>query len=649
MSLLLSIVVLAYLGIAFGTILPMRWSLRKKGQLLAIRVGIALLLCIAVFEPSFTCSRLRKPARDLPIFVDISESMQLFHTDSLLEAFTSKLQQRLDSATFPRKLRFFSFGDSLVERGPNPPEDFGAARSDLPPLPTSLRGASRLLMVSDGNWTNATFPESYRTADISYLQLPRFAPQRHTGISAVSYLATVPADSPNVVIMEVSGYAPTARSIRMRALRMGHQVASATVRADSGFFRDTTVLTLPSQKVGRFLFRIIAVDTSDSVLARTSLVQTILPSKFNASIHAPVPVLDRRYLSLALQSNDRWTVGDTAGPRTDAFFVVSRDSSTDRQIRRLSPRAVIVYAGMSPSDGQYVPVDNLKITASGLPVIDGSAFDPGMMPPPMAYYRNGGSPGNVIESYLDGILTLRRDARTVSDSVPLLFSTLIGKHLCLVLPIRGFWRWDFWPLELNRGHAEFDFTRRLIALTEKKVGERAANKFYAFPRGRQVSDDSLAFDLILPPLPESQQTIRVSIELHTAKANFDTVMTLPHHHGMSRRTVRLAPQNPGTYSYHGSIETPQGTMGYRDSVTIVRHRTEFHIRGQNTLLLDQIGLPLNPDAPDQVAAFVRELEFQEPQRADPQTIALEQSWWLLLILVFLFGTEWFLRRRWELD
>ncbi len=642
----------AYLIVSAFKIFRTDLTVVKKASLTALRGAILLLLLAAFYEPDFAIRRLQPSSDRIPVLLDVSRSMQLFDADSLVPALLDNIGRRLDSLSPAKSLVILTFGDSLGKLRHTTPGDFNDSRSDFPPLPSHkvIANSQKLLVISDGNWTNTRLPtQSYGRKDVRYATLPGFAPQWFSRISTLSYTETAAVDSPHTATVEVYGYSPGSRSLRIKATGRGKRVGSRTMRVDSGFFRDTVTLNLPTASVGRVLYRLTATDERDSALSSTQIVQTIVPSKFTAAIYSPAPTLDNRFITLALQSSDQWTVIDSPTSSTDAFFLFDSDRNAGRLVGKTPQRAVIVYAGTGPCEGARAPVNAFGVIRSDLPSLPNAVLQESYPPPSSFFLCNDRNP-IILESYLRAWIVHGRSPEERRDTVNALYSTTARRRFSLVVPVRGFWRWDFWPLGLNRGMTEFSFSKRLLSLVENQVSLRAAQRYYVFPEGNQWVSDSLRFRLIFPSRVSTHQRIRVSFTLKSPGGEIlvDTSF-IPEIPGLSRGQLRLPPLSSGVYSYESSVQTPMGTMSYRDSVRVVEENTEFHIRGQNTLLLDQVGRPLDFRSPEDLEEFVSELAEPDFQATIRHTIEINRSWWMFLFLVALLGTEWYLRRRWELD
>ena len=89
-------------------------STGRKTLLIICRLGIASLICLAFFQPSIKITKLVSSKNTIPVLIDLSASMKLFNTDSLVSLFSTydSVPREKNGGGEP-KFIFFGFGISL--------------------------------------------------------------------------------------------------------------------------------------------------------------------------------------------------------------------------------------------------------------------------------------------------------------------------------------------------------------------------------------------------------------------------------------------------------------------------------------------------------------------------------------------------------
>jgi hypothetical protein len=113
--------------------------------------------------------------------------------------------------------------------------------------------------------------------------------------------------------------------------------------------------------------------------------------------------------------------------------------------------------------------------------------------------------------------------------------------------------------------------------------------------------------------------------------------------------LTIAPHPAGVYRYSCRASSSTLVRVAADSLPIVPDDSEMRITGQNRLLLDQLGTPL--DLRDGVA--VNGMRGNQVSAGQTTTSTREfpitQSWPLLLLIFALLGSEWFVRKAWKVE
>ena len=235
--------------------------------LAAIRLAMIAALACAFWEPTihFTRFTTRPPA--LAVLVDASQSMRLFKADSVAAIVRAAIN-RAQADDPRRRITMFCFGDSLRPQPPGRPLSFDDRHSIFPAWfdAGELRTAQHLLIVSDGNWSNAFRPPSgIEQKNCAYVVLPPPSHRPFITIRAQALPPEVPLDSVSRVAISISGFQRTRTPIRLACTQGRHTVWRKEYEADTGFYADTLLAPLPSAPCGTFLYTISASQDGDSL------------------------------------------------------------------------------------------------------------------------------------------------------------------------------------------------------------------------------------------------------------------------------------------------------------------------------------------------------------------------------------------------
>jgi hypothetical protein len=610
-----------------------------RAVFIGIRVCILLLLIIALLEPALHFRRLIKRDSSIAVLIDASASMSLFGAPESLWEPLAGLRNS--------PLRFFLFGDSLRTTGGISAVRFSDRRSYVPGAMDSktIARSQRMLIVSDGNWSNSSLPHSaFEGKECWYLPLPPCKPRSHLSIGMLDFRETVPLDSPSLISVEIYGFSSTKTSADLICMEHGRKIVKAAATLDSGFFRDTVTLKLPTGKPGRHLYQLSCRNPRDSISGMYRVVQNVIPGRLTIAVDNTRPNLDARFLRLAIEKDKTWNLvemRDSMGT-LNAVVVFDFSAETRRKIRSLPPASVVVAMGCIPGDSGRI------VAPSRFSVSPGQQNAPELLrslvsvPPPSGVMISTGKNSRAEETIIQAEL----DNAGQAGSIALIALSRIEAHPAIVCAAQGIWRWDFWPLSTERDAGQETFSAAFLALVKNQAIRHLNAGFFVYPADQEILETDSVRMLVVPPAT-TENASRAQCRLTISSGNRKLVDTTAEVSPSSASSISFAPLPAGTYAYTAALKAGPASFDCSDSLIIGTDQSEFRIQGQNTLLLSQFaqpiqtsnGLPaalLNPAARDKTQTII-------------QTFRLRQSWLLLAAILVLFGAEWAMRKRLDLD
>jgi hypothetical protein len=657
---------MALVAIAFGFLLVISayriavthsLSRTARGVLLGFRFFLLALIAIALIEPALVFEQLPAPLRPVPILVDVSKSMQLFAHDPAMNKVMSALDKwNSDHAEKKRKFTFYCFGDSLRPVSRPATCFFSDRRSFLPEFfkNKALRRADAILLISDGNWTNTSLPaENYLDKNVLYLPLrgtPEHRPFLQMEIRDIPFSS--PADSPLVAVVEFEGFSRRPDSIIMSVAERNRTIAQRKIPVPEGLFKQTARIPLKNLVTGRFFFRFNASLRQDTLYCSRYAQHTALPGRFTYELCNSRPVLDRRFIQLALKRQMHFIETFPGSSRDlDLLVILNWDDSARTALNRLKPGGVALYIGcipcsVSPAIIQAAGAAAVIRPLSGVPASPFDDCDFSKLPPPLQYFSCKELTSRVRNIFISAVLP--HAGRPGADTLDVLFSGRYQRNNFIAFAATDAWRWDFWPLAVEPDEGRvFGFSERLIELTKEVLINGLSEELLFFPAAQLSESDSLQFLAVFPshlPIPSG---IFLSITFSsTGTVPYDTAFEInftgsPHH------IVRLKTMPAGHYrlKVSAAASTPSAVMrcSFPDSVSIDKDRSEYLVQGQNNSLLQGLAQPLDnfSDSSLRSIFFRSGTEMKHPVK---ETMRLNRNWPLLLIIFLVFAAEWIMRR-----
>jgi hypothetical protein len=624
-------------------------SPRVKATLVTLRVLLLTAILLAFVEPTLTFRRLEQPDHQVPVLLDVSASMRAFAPDSSIAPFLVRLDQL--GAGAPRQSLSFPtlwFGDSLRSSAGRHP-DFSDKRSFFPTTieTASPRRARTAVVVSDGNWSNASLPQqALQDVNCAYLRLPECTPAPYLELEVTQPPRTVPLDSGCTATVRVSGFSAGADTLSVSCASGTIRVLRRRIAVDSGFFADTVRMAVPTSQRGRRLYTVSARSGRDTPIASQRLVLSVVPKRFAGRVYSTRPRLDRRFIMLAATASGDWEMSN-AGPGirdADALLLFDWDQHARDLLATLPATSTVVFVGCTPcGDTGWVVGRDFSVSGTSDSPIAAEAS----LPSPESVSR---CRDPRLRMHTPILWAVTRGTASRADSTPVVYAGRFERRSCVVVAARGVWRWDFWPLSLQRGSEPFGVSARVMAAVKNAVVLAAADAFYAYPEFDRTRDcDSVALRTVFPAqMAEAAQVkVRVRIAGSSGVSVLDTTARV--YPLDNEAVVMLPPLAAGSYAFSVSVSADGRSYTSDDSLRVDPDDSETRSHGQNTAVLDQFARGI--DAADTAGwrEFLASSMEQAPGGAVSQTVRLGQSWWLLAIVFGLFAVEWVVRRRLELD
>jgi hypothetical protein len=612
----------------------------RKAIIISLRLCALGAILLLFFQPTLRFRQLAPLHDTTAILIDASASMRLFGTDSAMAALNRLFPDT--TGKHDGRTQFFLFGDSLRPQDRRRPVLFADSRSRFPRGldAAGLKSARNLVVLSDGNWSNTSIPQAlFADKNVRYVMLdePQHLPflDMQAGISPDRVIR----GKPSSVSIDLSGYCRTGNIVRITVRRGTNIIARRVKTVTAGFFNDTALLPLPTDSIGTCMYSITAT-SDDSIAATRYAVLTTVRDRFGAFIYGIAPTLDRRSVTLTLAKRG-WTTTDAR--YADILFLFDWDAHAERLLDSLNPAGTAVFVGAAPC-----PDQRAKAVLRFRPMLQSAGFDQSLisrLSPPTAIVMCTTPPWRMEPAIASAEVQLAGDS--VTRTLPLLFEALFAKRMVLVLAARGIWRWDFSGADDGPTEGATTFSDLFFSRLEELAQRNAGRSLYAYPENAPCREtDSVRFRLALPFSPATDEgTLRFTLTGPKNDTVFDTTLT----RAAGLRRLTIAPHPAGVYRYSCRASSSTLVRVAADSLPIVPDDSEMRITGQNRLLLDQLGTPL--DLRDGVA--VNGMRGNQVSAGQTTTSTREfpitQSWPLLLLIFALLGSEWFVRKAWKVE
>jgi hypothetical protein len=629
----------------------------SKPFFILVRICLLCALLLAFFEPMITFERLQTKAGVIPVLIDASASMQLFTPRRTVYPFLRTLDSLGRNRTLGRDFRFYTFGDSLRRCSNIAAVQFSDLQSLFPTGTNDdvLRDAPMVIIVSDGNFSNASVPrDALGNKPCYYVRLSEFTPRPYLQLDLLNVSETVSRDSASTVSIRLSGFIPKRRTMTATCKQRGAIAERTSVPADSGYFSDSVTFRLDAHRQGRFAYAVSIEDATDSLHSVLYFSQTVAPGQFVADIRGATPTLDRRFLANALFEENNWRCAPAASS-ADALFLLDYGAAMTSSIKSLSPNAILVFLDGLPCDGTardsfpgftLLPTDPQDTLIAGL-----IAY---ATPPPGCILVSSAPCLARSRTILFCKTGAELQTNPHSDSLPFITVGSFAGRQAIVIAGRELWRMDFFARSASIQGDNSQFFRRLLAIVKRELANNLRNDLLAYPnRSDLFEHDSIPFSIQFPADvyggsdSKQEQKVRFVLVGHGKKA-WDSTLAVSEFNRDYSSFVKLPPQPAGAYRYECSMSHNGSTLRYADSLFIGANSPELNVRSQNTVMLNQFALPLDSGNTSAQLATIA-AQFIEKRQTVLQRLEIRRSWVLVSLIVAFLCAEWFVRKRITLD
>jgi hypothetical protein len=655
------VTVLLAAGVVLSTLRYFRGRLStpKKILLTALRAGWIVGLALSFYEPVIRFERFESGRMRIPVLIDVSLSMQNFSPEAGVIPFLDTLSS-LQSRTGGRVgFEFFLFGDSTRVRQPSSaPLLFDDTKSYFPPALDDADGkfSSDMIIISDGHWTRPRrSSEVFPRNTIHYLVLPDADPNPFV---TVSYNApeSTPSDSAFTVTATAAGYVREGGTLIVSLKEKGRVVRTESVQIEEGYFTQTVRFRTSNSRPGRRLYTVEAVVDTAVPPSVSSFVHQTTPHFLTYSMYSATPTLDRRYMSQALTSN-RFFRERVSSP--DLLFLFDWDTTAARLTRALPRHAVTVFLGALPCSSSSIAAPSISIR----PVDDNNTLinpnlDLRSMPPPQEIITCRQLPTRGTRRILQATVNQpggRSEAAVGTggnrtDNLPILFSGRFRERQSLFCPVRGIWRWDFWPMSSDRAESElFSFSNTIISAARELLLDNISDQLILYPANTLTETDSARFMMSLPAAVPVFEPLKLSVQIQNENVTIDTAISYTPT-GLNRQPLSFRALPPGRYAISSSLDGGGVNAVFADSFTVNKDMSELSVLAQNTQYLQEFAQPLDPRDADALNAIFAAWDQRGAERSTvTETMRINRSWLLLGLMLALLAIELILRRRWGVD
>ncbi|MCL2689345.1 MAG: hypothetical protein FWE57_05810 [Chitinispirillia bacterium] len=619
-------------------------SASKKVVLMILRTGWILGLILSFLEPVIRFDRFESGSQKVAVLVDASLSMQNFSADSFVNNIIDTLSSMEKRSGGQVNFQYFLFGDSTRNHNPSKSINFSDSKSSFPlSLGTNERNRD-MIIISDGHWTNPAKSSSiFPTNTIYYVTLPDAVPN-----SFVKTITTAPQNSPVdsqfTVSVEASGFAQTDGNLTIRLKKKGTIVKTEIVQIEQGYFTRRIDFRTSNRRPAKELYTVEASLDSDTPPSVSNFVHQTIPQNLTYSIYSAKASLDRRYLSQALLANKTFKEKSSS---PDILFLFDYDSTAIRLMRTLPRHGVAVFMGTLPCSSRtiYSPAVSIRQT-SGM----SAASNPSLraLPPAAEIIICNNLSLTGRKNLLEAAVSTETSADSESSSI--LFSGRFRGTYSLFCPVKGIWRWDFWPMSSDRAESElFSFSNTLLATAKELLLDNISDEFILYPAQMLHETDSARFMMSLPSSVPIFETFKLEVKIQNENISIDTTLNY-YPTGLNKQPLSFKTLSEGSYSISSKITAGNIRAEFSDSFTVNRDMSELSVLSQNTQYLQEFAHPLDFGDSDALQTlFTSWNETTSGKNTVTETIRISRSWLLLSIMLLLLAAELVMRRKYGVD
>ncbi|MFP4241438.1 MAG: hypothetical protein ACLFTW_05660 [Chitinispirillaceae bacterium] len=635
--------ILLTLGLLFSAYRYSRLSFTapKKIILILVRSCWILLFLLCFLQPEFMFERLDSDNQNIPVLVDASRSMQLFTPESSITPFLDSLKSFQKRSKNRFSLTFMQFGDSLREITDSIAK-FNDAKSSFPFfLPQKEFSHSRdLILVSDGHWSNPKrSSEVFPGKNVHFLELPEATPKPHVNISH-SAPETAQSDSVVTVSTSANGYSEKPVNLKIELKRNGSVLKKKTLEVQKGYFNVSTDLNIKNTRPGRKLYELEA--QLDSISTKSHFVHQTIPHFLTYSMYSATPSLDQRYISQALISRNDFKVKKKS---PDLLFIFDWDDKAARLLGNLPSHGTAVFLGCLPCSSQPIKNAESVIRQKTTGVMDES-FDLRTLPPPEVIITCPKKSISNKRVMLNSIISGDEQSRTV----PVLFSGKYRRRPSLFCSVKGIWKWDFWPMSVNRAENEsFAFSKTLLSKARDILLNNISDTYLLYPPEPACESDSVRMMMALPSSTPVFEPLSLSLIVKDTAVVMDTSYTYTPQ-GLNNQSVTLSPLPAGSYEIESELKTEGSRFSSKSSFSVQPDQNELSVKVQNSLFLQKFARPVDlneENALDELLSILDQRSMEE--YTITENIRIQRSWFLLALILSFIAAELILRKKWGVD
>jgi hypothetical protein len=217
---------------------------------------------------------------------------------------------------------------------------------------------------------------------------------------------------------------------------------------------------------------------------------------------------------------------------------------------------------------------------------------------------------------------------------------------------------DFLPLGLDQENETGSLLRDVLSIVKESATQRLNRTFFMYPSASEINEfDSCVFCIVMPPemiemqnTPAGMASGRIDFSIRRGERRMlDTTFAPALATLLGTQTFICRPLPAGTYSYSARLSVGKKLFSSVDTMVVGNNDIELSPLGQNTVLLNQIAVPLNTNDPRLFSDLIDRNSKVQRNAMTTQVFQLKRSWLLLGIIIALFALEWAIRRKEGLD
>lgn len=612
-------------------------SIFKIATLISLHILVISFLTLSIFEPLFSFKKLVNKNTHIPILVDLSKSMSLFDSENKFNHLQDAITKFQSTNKKSKKLVYYQFGDTL-DKFNDKNLKFTGKRSYFPDINSIPKDNqfSEMILLTDGNFSNAEF-NHHNLADktIHYIPLKSLKPTTKITLENPNFPLISPKDS------------GAHFEVQIRATEIRDPVSVIVIKdnifekkvdydPENGRIDKHFRFAFKNSQEGTFIYKIL-LSYHDTLYDSYAFTHTVMPSKFTYSIHCPEPKIDKRFLSLTLQSDSTFQLVNT-DKNPDLLILFAWDSKSQTLLNRLGPQNVVVFMGISPEKLDTINHgENISYKASEKFAIFNSYELSNFYPLSKSFF----SPS----LHLEPIISIIAEKEKKSREIPLLSTFSFKRANGILFSSEQLWKIDFQTLGGSPDETNnFIMSKGILALAKKILLNSRIGKFSLYQDRKLVERDSISLHCQFTEIPQNN-TIEIKMELKRDDKN--QMLKIPLSKVASlESSLKIGPLDEGKYPYKCSYVDNGKTYTWEDTLYILKDRAEFTGGPQNEFLLNSFASPLDLKNSEQIE---RLLTLNNKSSLETFTFQIRQSWFILLSLLVLLLATWFLRRLWNLD